>query len=283
MMARRFEKIYYFVLITQGGLALFSTVNFYLNRVAESRYEHLLFFNLAYFILLGVSRYFLRTLEEQIGQEELEARKASLEEDMVPIVNRVRMMQHEYAHLLSGFQYEEENSDVAAVESEQEIVESLGVKRSEMDLTYYPMIDNALMVKRNQLFTKGILMTVEVEGEALYNGFPAKEYEMVMLLVNLIDNARDALLEVEDKRGEEMRVDVKLIGTAYDLCIKVGNSHDTIDGKNLNLWMRNGYTSKNNGANYGMGLHIVRSFIRKYKGTIHVEEEGRLRYLVITL
>ncbi|WP_216624628.1 sensor histidine kinase [Paenibacillus foliorum] len=109
---------------------------------------------------------------------------------------------------------------------------------------------------------------------------PIKATDVVKILSNLIDNAFDATMEL---KAEDRNV--KVIGDVVNNQFRftIRNTGPTIPEKWLEHIFESGFSSKTNGRNSGLGLHIVKQLIIRYKGTIQVKSSKGITEFVITL
>ncbi|MFB9324518.1 sensor histidine kinase [Paenibacillus aurantiacus] len=110
------------------------------------------------------------------------------------------------------------------------------------------------------------------------SGFPkgVRSVDFVRMLGNLIDNAFDEVSKVEPERRE-----VELSGTIEDgrLRFSVRNV-GTIDTAIMDRMFEAGVTSKPEGRNSGLGLPITLSIVKRYKGTIKVENDDGVKFTI---
>jgi len=93
------------------------------------------------------------------------------------------------------------------------------------------------------------------------------ETQMKRILLNLVTNARDALLSTVPA---EVSVDISALGGAQrQVRIRVSDTGSGIDQDRLNRIFDAGYTTKKNGT--GWGLHYVKSTVEKAGGIIEVQ------------
>ncbi|UUZ86941.1 GHKL domain-containing protein [Paenibacillus sp. P26] len=107
---------------------------------------------------------------------------------------------------------------------------------------------------------------------------PVKATDIVKILSNLIDNAFDATCELEtEARKVEVTGDVR----NKQLLFTVANAGPTIPKELQTKIFQSGYSTKSAGTNSGLGLHIVKRLVERYKGTIQVtSEDGFTRFSV---
>jgi len=91
---------------------------------------------------------------------------------------------------------------------------------------------------------------------------------MCTILGNLIDNAIEASLEVPlEMRG----IEIEITSKSDLLLIKVSNKGNPIKPSSIDKIFKQGYTTKKDKVNHGMGLHTICKLLKKYDGGIEVE------------
>ncbi|WP_165842305.1 sensor histidine kinase [Paenibacillus xerothermodurans] len=96
---------------------------------------------------------------------------------------------------------------------------------------------------------------------------PIKATDVVKMFSNLIDNAFDATAEL-DKQHRRVKITGDVVNN--QLLFKVGNAGPEIPAELKGKIFESGFSSKTGGENSGLGLHIVKQLVTRYKGTIQV-------------
>jgi len=99
---------------------------------------------------------------------------------------------------------------------------------------------------------------------------PIKATDVVKMLCNLIDNAFDATGELAPESRK-----IKVTGNISNgqLHFSVSNTGPSIPSELQHKIFESGYSSKDTGTNSGLGLHIVKQLVSRYKGTIRMKSE----------
>ncbi|WP_207953160.1 sensor histidine kinase [Paenibacillus agricola] len=108
---------------------------------------------------------------------------------------------------------------------------------------------------------------------------PIRATDIVKILSNLIDNAFDAVMEIE----HENRI-VEVMGSIYNNQVQfiVRNTGPEIPEALRIKMFESGFSTKSGGGNSGLGLHIVKQLVIRYKGSIQVmSEEGSTEFIVL--
>jgi PAS domain S-box-containing protein len=99
--------------------------------------------------------------------------------------------------------------------------------------------------------------------------------KFVHIILNLLKNARDALIKVTD-RPCIIRIDI--LSDPLDpkyACVKVTDNGEGIAEKDLELIFTHGFTTKSTG--HGFGLHSCANLMTEMNGRIHAESLGKGR------
>ncbi|ALS20788.1 MULTISPECIES: sensor histidine kinase [Paenibacillus] len=109
---------------------------------------------------------------------------------------------------------------------------------------------------------------------------PVKATDIVRLLSNLIDNAFDASMELNPE-NRFIRVEGEVVH--HQLQLKVMNRGNPIAPDIQGKIFQPGFTSKQNGKNSGLGLHIVRQLVERYHGSIQLKSENGITEFSISI
>lgn len=134
--------------------------------------------------------------------------------------------------------------------------------------TAVPAINALIAAKRQDCADHGIQLEIAIESG--WANMPVPGWEMCRVLGNLIDNARDALLESPDTPGK--RIAIKFDETPGAFLFRVENNGPAIPPSLLEGIFRMGFTTKAEG--HGSGLSIVRDILRRYGGGISVTSDA---------
>ncbi|MBP1154507.1 MULTISPECIES: ATP-binding protein [unclassified Paenibacillus] len=109
---------------------------------------------------------------------------------------------------------------------------------------------------------------------------PVKATDMVKLLSNLIDNAFDATMELDQQyRYVKVEGDVN----NQQLQLRVVNRGNPIPSDIQRKMFESGFTSKHNGKNSGLGLYIVHQLVERYQGSIQLNSENGMTEFNISI
>ncbi len=133
--------------------------------------------------------------------------------------------------------------------------------------TAIPAVNALIAAKRQDCTDHGIALEIEIA--SAWRDLPVPGWEMCRVLGNLIDNARDALLEDEDRSSP--RINVVIDETPGAFTFRVSNNGPQIPPQLRRSIFQLGFTTKSEG--HGSGLRIVREILESYGGGIDVESD----------
>ena len=127
-------------------------------------------------------------------------------------------------------------------------------------------IAGLLLSKINHGKELGIQVEIDMNSQLLYLPEQLDFNDFVVLFGNLIENAFEALQQVE---CEEKQVFISIDQDEQSLSILVEDNGIGIDPDNLSSIFENGYSTKGK-QNHGIGLYLIGEIVRKAEGTIEV-------------
>lgn len=131
--------------------------------------------------------------------------------------------------------------------------------------TAIPAVNALIAAKRDDCEEHGIRFTTEISSP--WHDLPVAGWEMCRVMGNLIDNARDALME--DSANPTPAITISIDETPGTFNFTVSNNGPAIPRDMLSSIFEMGFTTKD--AGHGSGLSIVVEIIRNYGGSITVE------------
>lgn len=133
-----------------------------------------------------------------------------------------------------------------------------------------PALIALIQAKYAQAESLHIQFEYDFEHMELLKTSPIKATDVVKILSNLIDNAFDATAGMES--GKRI-VTVKGKIANNQLVFVVGNTGPMIPQEVRGQIFESGFSSKTNEKNSGLGLHIVKQLVTRYKGTVQLKSE----------
>jgi uncharacterized integral membrane protein len=137
---------------------------------------------------------------------------------------------------------------------------------NEFIITGTPGLTALFYIKSGIAKNHGILFNVAVRKQI--DNIPLSPYELNNILGNLINNAFDAVLNLENDRKI---VNVNIDGNENFYILKVEN-YGTIDNNMIKSIMNKGFSTKS-GEHAGLGLHITDNLVKKYGGYIEIRNK----------
>jgi len=174
-------------------------------------------------------------------------------------------------HLLTINSYlDEGNIDKA----QEYITNIIGVYQSKAEVihTGFPAVDGLLNFKLQSAAELGIKISIKADLPSDFNFSP---FDLTVILGNLIDNALQAVSQVENN----MFIDLRMKCSKRMLIIKMSNPYKVVlkkeDGKFV--------TTKADKENHGWGLKNVNEVLEKYNGVSKIDADNGIFKITITL
>jgi sensor histidine kinase YesM len=124
-------------------------------------------------------------------------------------------------------------------------------------------VDSIINFKLQQAEAENITITTDI---LIPNELSIPIFDIAVILGNIIDNALEAVVKVEERW-----IDIKMKYTKGRLIIKINNSYDGIVNKSSDHF----HSRKEDMANHGMGLKSVQSVLQKYDGAMQITHDER--------
>ena len=132
-------------------------------------------------------------------------------------------------------------------------------------------LNRALRLVSRRIERQGVTLAVD-----LAPNLPtvrARAHQIQQVLINLLLNARDALVEAEDLEADGKRVQIRGYGDESDFVLEVWDNGPGIPAEILDSIFEPFYTRRRNSDGTGMGLAVTRGIIDEHGGTIAVHSE----------
>lgn len=142
-------------------------------------------------------------------------------------------------------------------------------KKEEFDIQ--DSVNQAVSIIKATLDDSGITIKNSVKPTKVY-GF---KNELSQILINLLDNARDALIEVEDKDKKEIEISSKLRDGFVDII--VSDNANGIPKEIRDSIFKAYFTTKDEQKGTGIGLYMVKEIVEKHLGgyiSVQSDENG---------
>ena len=131
--------------------------------------------------------------------------------------------------------------------------------------TAIPAVNALIAAKREDCAEDGIRLETEIASG--WQDLPVSGWEMCRVLGNLIDNARDALLESVDVQDRKILISIDETPGAF--LFRVSNNGPAIPPEIQENIFEMGFTTKSEG--HGSGLSIVAEIMDAYGGSVVLE------------
>jgi PAS domain S-box-containing protein len=134
-------------------------------------------------------------------------------------------------------------------------------------------IKNACSMLTEQFKHQGINLTLTLDKRI--PTIIGNTYELEQVIINLLVNAKDALIEKKAKQEEhfELKVSIKTWQDGQFVIIEIADNGIGIDNEGLSKAMLPFYTTKEEGKGTGLGLSICYQIIKEMNGTIDISSE----------
>lgn len=224
--------------------------------------------SVAYLGGLGISAMFhsqLLEMERRINAEKLQAitrlqyNNYKINESNIALVNqKYHDLKHQIHWLRDNTHSEEKRKALDAMEEEIQVYE-LRVN------TDNKVLDAILTAAAQSAWEQKIQLHCFVDGKAVEF---MSSIDISTLFGNALDNAIEAVRQVEDPNGRIIDVIVSRKNNFTSICVRnpyVGN-----------LKMHNGFplTTKSNTDDHGFGVRSIQSIVAKYDGSVSVHHDG---------
>ena len=143
--------------------------------------------------------------------------------------------------------------------------------------TAIPAVNALIAAKRQDCEDKGIELKTVIA--SAWETMPIPGWEMCRILGNLIDNARDAILE--DKSLKSPGIELTIDESPGVFGFQVSNNGPAIPPQLRQKIFQQGFTTKSDG--HGSGLSIVSEILQQYGGTIRLESDDQATRFIGTI
>jgi len=130
-------------------------------------------------------------------------------------------------------------------------------------------VNSALFLAKDDILKSHILVRIERQDEIIINGF---ENEFKHLILNIINNAKDAFIE---KRISQRLIIIRLIAENGDKRMEIEDNAGGVPSKVISKIFDANVTTKAEGKGTGIGLYLSRQIARKHHATLSVENRSK--------
>lgn len=127
-------------------------------------------------------------------------------------------------------------------------------------------VNALLQAKANEAENRSIQYEVRIRTPFDKANMP--DWEVCRVLGNLIDNAFEAASYTHDKR-----VEIELTETILGYELQIQNTSGVIPVEDVETLFNQGFSTKKDKEDHGMGLYICKSLLEKYHNSIHLQAD----------
>ena len=210
-------------------------------------------------------------IREALGADRIADQARMLEEaygQLEDLNGTLRKQRHDFMnHLQVVFSLLELNEAGEAMKYVENVYGDIK-KTGSVLKTAIPAVNALIAAKKQDCEERGIALQTHIT--ANWREMPVPGWEMCRVLGNLIDNARDALLEDAEKRDRRIELTIDETPRAYTF--RVENNGPAIPLDTQKRIFQLGFTTKSDG--HGSGLSIVEEILKHYGGEIAVASDA---------
>jgi len=135
-------------------------------------------------------------------------------------------------------------------------------------------IENAVSMFEEQFRHQGINLSLNLDQQI--SPFTGNTYQFEQVIINLLMNAKDAVIEKKLREGEhtELNIGITTLRRNFNIIIEVSDNGTGISNDDLQNIMLPFYTTKGEGKGTGLGLSICYQIIEGMGGTIEINNNN---------
>ncbi len=183
-----------------------------------------------------------------------------LKQAVEPLIERSIRIQHDFKNhlnVIKTYMGEENHVGLKAIDSINENIQA----QSEYLKWNNPIFGALIQRKMSEAKENRIIFKAAPYG--VDHLFPLEDYQVASIIMNLLDNAFDAVKELPEEE-REVTLEMGIDDTLYLSVANTGRIDSEVIGKMFNK----GFSTKGTGR--GMGLHAVKNLVSQYNGEIEV-------------
>lgn len=143
-------------------------------------------------------------------------------------------------------------------------------------------VHEALLILKNQVENMGIILDVRLPPEDKVPFIAGNPIDLCSVIQNLIVNARDSLIEVQDDRIKCIKLEI--LNDLDKVSISVSDNGSGIPEEIREKIFEPFFTTKDVGKGTGLGLAIIHRIVGDHHGTLQLESEvGRGTKFIISI
>ena len=229
-----------------------------------------LYFGIVMVLLIVVNYFIYMEVAKITERSKVLMVQDGMRETLELMINDIRMRQHEYKNHLTTIQgFVDTNEPPEAIELLRTYLDDVyTVDALDADLLSIDrnIIKAIMFTKKNEAQNRGIEFDFKVNTK--FKDVKVLDYELSTILNNLLNNAFEAVMPLDEKRVElELGFDEQL-GLHY---FKTINKSVDLKPEMLpKLTERNFTTKKYEKGTHGFGLWSITNIVKKYRGLVYV-------------
>jgi PAS domain S-box-containing protein len=136
-------------------------------------------------------------------------------------------------------------------------------------------IENAVSMIMEQFKHLDINLNTQLDSQI--QQIVGNTYKFEQVIVNLLTNAKDAVLEKRNKQDDYCELIIEIISYQENqsLIVEIVDNGNGIDKEDIHNIMLPFYTTKDEGKGTGLGLSICYQIIKEMNGTIDISSDGK--------
>ena len=183
-----------------------------------------------------------------------------LKQAVQPLIDRSIRIQHDFKNhlnVIKTYMGEDNTSGLKAIDNINENMRA----QSEYLKWNNPIFGALIQRKMSEANEKGIVFQAVPFG--VDQLFPLEDYQLASIMMNLLDNAFDAVMELPQE-NRKVTLEMGMDDMVYLSVVNTGR----IDSEVISKMFNKGFSTKGTGR--GMGLHAVKNLVNQYNGEIEV-------------
>lgn len=246
----------------------FASFNFIVNNPNDYlKYEVLLLLIFLIYIAFGILDF--RDRIKLLNIQQKFTLQAEYINNLETIINIIRREKHDFANHLNAIHAICVINKPDALERIKKYINNLtdGLKASyKIFDTGNVYIDGLLVVKSNYAYENNINLDVDIE--APLSLLDVVDNDLISIISNIIDNAFECLISSDKKDNRAVSMCTYIENNEY--YISIANNGPKIPENIIDRIFENGFSTKKEKAEHGLGLYIVNSMLKKHNGHIQV-------------
>lgn len=218
-----------------------------------------------------------KALNEQLKMQALKEKTSSYEKEIEFMDEQIKILRKykhdEKNHFLSLMGLVKDGKNTQAIDYINNALE-VYVTDDENIKTKNQIVNSILNYKIITIKQNNICLKQDIR---INETLPISDYDLSIILGNLIDNAIDAQLKIEEQKRI---IDIKILDEKDKFTIRIDNAFDgNVIQENREL-----ISTKENKADHGIGIKSIKEVLKKYDGTFKISyDENKFTAYVMVI